>query len=161
MGYIEDLRKNIGTKPIIMVGSNVIIRNDKGEILLHHRVDRDWWGLPGGAMELNETTEETAIRETFEEVGLVLKDLELFGVYSGKEFYYKYPDGNEVHNVTISYLCSNYTGDIKIDYSEGTEACFFNVAELPQNISSTIEPILKDYIEVILKMNDEMLNDKS
>lgn len=34
MGYIEDLRKDIGNKPIIMAGSNATFRNERREILL-------------------------------------------------------------------------------------------------------------------------------
>ncbi|GAB6108277.1 NUDIX domain-containing protein [Fusibacter bizertensis] len=60
MDYISNLRRHIGTQPIIMCGANVIIINEKDEILLHHRTDQDWWGLPGGAMELGESMEETA-----------------------------------------------------------------------------------------------------
>jgi hypothetical protein len=37
--YIGDLRKLIGTTPIIMCGANVILLNEKDEILLHHRVE--------------------------------------------------------------------------------------------------------------------------
>ncbi len=43
--YVGGLRKFIGTRPIILCGSNAIIMNEQGEILLHHRVDRDWWGV--------------------------------------------------------------------------------------------------------------------
>ena len=41
--YMGDLRKMIGTRPVIMCGANVILLNDQYQILLHHRVDRDWW----------------------------------------------------------------------------------------------------------------------
>lgn len=35
--YIGELRKLIGTSPIIMCGANVIILDNCGRILLHHR----------------------------------------------------------------------------------------------------------------------------
>lgn len=93
MDYIGELRKLIGTRPIIMVGANVILINAQGDILLHHRRDRDWWGLPGGAMELGESLEENAKREVYEEVGLTCGQLELFNIYSGADLYHQYPDG--------------------------------------------------------------------
>lgn len=37
--------------------------------------------FPGGKVEIGETLEETAIRETFEETGVVLKDLEWIAEY--------------------------------------------------------------------------------
>ena len=145
--YIGDLRKFIGTRPIIMCGANVILINSQNEILLHHRTDRDWWGLPGGAMELGESLEETARREVFEEVGLECGDLKLFNVYSGVKQYYKYPDGNEVYNVTATYLCNNYTGKISVDSGEGRDARFFPLERIPSNLSYTIKGTIDEFIE--------------
>ena len=34
--------------PFIQTGAAVIIRNEKGQILLQERTDRNKWGLPGG-----------------------------------------------------------------------------------------------------------------
>lgn len=138
MDYMRDLRKLVGTRPLIMVGANVIIINEKHEILLHHRTDRDWWGLPGGAMELGESLEETARREVLEEINLVCGKLELFNVYSGKSLYYQYPDGNEVYNVTVTYICRSFTGEIVVEKTEGRNANFFQLNALPSNISSTV-----------------------
>lgn len=147
MDYISNLRKYIGTQPIIMCGANVILINAHDEILLHHRTDRDWWGLPGGAMELGESLEDTARREVFEEINLECLELELFNVYSGRDLYYKYPDGNEVYNVTATYLCKVYRGDIKVEKTEGRAAKFFKISELPSNISSPVLPIIRAYIQ--------------
>ncbi len=143
--YIGDLRKLIGTRPIIMCGANVILLNDQDQILLHHRIDRDWWGLPGGAMELGESLEQTASREVLEEVGLVCGELKLFNVYSGENLYYKYPDGNEVYNVTITYLCKDYSGEIVVDPSEGRDARFFPLDMIPSNLSSTVKEIVEEF----------------
>jgi 8-oxo-dGTP pyrophosphatase MutT (NUDIX family) len=41
----------------------VIIKNKSGEILLQQRKHpHDFWGLPGGLMELGESTEETDLQ---------------------------------------------------------------------------------------------------
>jgi 8-oxo-dGTP pyrophosphatase MutT (NUDIX family) len=146
MDYIGNLRKLIGTQAIIMCGANAIIENEKGQILLHHRTDRDWWGLPGGAMELGESLEETAKREVFEEINLTCSNLVLFNVYSGSELYHKYPDGNEVYNVTASYICRDYTGDIVVEKTEGRDAKFFDLDKIPVNLSNSIRMIIKDYL---------------
>ena len=129
-----------------MCGANVIILNEKDEILLHHRTDRDWWGLPGGAMELGESLEQTASREVFEEVRLNCGKMRLFNVYSGEELYYKYPDGNEVYNVTVTYLCKDYSGEIVVDPLEGRDAKFFSLTEIPSNLSSTIKGIVQEFV---------------
>lgn len=146
MDYIGELRKLIGTRPIIMVGANAILINEKGEILMHHRRERDCWGLPGGAMELGESLEENARREVLEEVGLTCGALELFNVYSGAGLYHKYPDGNEVYNVTATYLCREYSGDLQVDMNEGRDAKFFSIDQIPENLSEPIAGIIQEYI---------------
>lgn len=44
----------------------VIVRNNS--ILLLHRIDKDWWEVPGGKAEGNETLEEAVLREIKEEL---------------------------------------------------------------------------------------------
>ena len=149
--YIGDLRKLIGTRPIIMCGANIILLNVQDQISLHHRVDRDWWGLPGGAMELGESLEQTARREVLEEVGLTCGNLKLFNVYSGEKLYYKYPDGNEVYNVTATYICKDFSGEIIVDLREGRDARFFSIDEILLNLSSTIKEIVEEFL---IKYND-------
>lgn len=145
--YIGELRKLIGTRPIIMCGANVIIMDSSNRILLHHRVDNDTWGLPGGAMELGESLEQTAVREVNEEVGLICTNLKVFNIYSGNKLYYKYPDGNEVYNVTATFICRNYTGQIVVDKTEGKDAKFFNIDSIPDKISPPVKVIIDDFIE--------------
>ena len=43
------------------------------------------WGIPGGILQLNESVEECITRNVFEDIGLKINALKLFGVYSGKE----------------------------------------------------------------------------
>lgn len=151
MDYIKDLRELIGTRPIIMCGACVILVNEKKEILLHHRTDQDWWGLPGGAMELGESLEENAKREVYEEINLVCNELKLFNVYSGSELYHVYPDGNEVYNVTTAYICNDYTGDIIVEKTEGRDAKFFGLKNLPTNLATPIVTIIDEYLEKYFK----------
>ncbi|AWR98959.1 NUDIX hydrolase [Metallosphaera hakonensis] len=64
----------------------LIIRGD-GKFLVIKRADQKgdpWSGhmaLPGGHRDGNETCEETAVRESKEEVGIEPKDLRFFGIY--------------------------------------------------------------------------------
>ncbi|MDR2569038.1 MAG: NUDIX domain-containing protein, partial [Oscillospiraceae bacterium] len=68
MGYIEELRAIIGHKRIILNGCIAFIKNSKGQFLMQERkYPYGKWGLPGGLMELGESTEETVKREVLEE----------------------------------------------------------------------------------------------
>lgn len=97
MGYIADLRKIIGTRPIFLVGSCVLVFNDAGHLLLQKRTDSFDWGTIGGSLELGEKFEEAAARELYEETGIHAKKYELLTVLSGNDLYYKYPHGDEVY----------------------------------------------------------------
>lgn len=83
--YIRELRSLVGTRPLILVGAVVIIRNENQQILLRHRKDGDW-GLPGGLMEPGETLEDTAMREAYEETGLRINHITMLDLYSGPDF---------------------------------------------------------------------------
>lgn len=132
MGYISNLRTRIGHEPIISVGSTVLVFNNKNELLLNLRSDSNDWGIPGGGKEINETLEECAIRELKEETNLDTSDLELVTVLSGKDYYYKYPNDDEVDCVITLYQVKNYTGDLNINDGESKRLEFFSLDNLPK-----------------------------
>ncbi|MCH1624856.1 NUDIX hydrolase [Ferdinandcohnia quinoae] len=146
MGYIENLRKIVGNQPLILVGVAVAVINDKDQILLQKRSD-GVWGVPGGFMELGESTEEAGRREVFEETGIEVGNLDLVGVFSGKQHHVTLPNGDEFYPVTIAYVTKDIKNDtIKIDSKETLEAKFFKVNELPEGLSPLIRNMIKQYL---------------
>lgn len=130
MSYIKDIRKFIGHAPMLSAGATVVvIKNDK--ILLNLRSDTNTWGIPGGAIELGETLEETAARELKEETNLEAESFTLLNVFSGKNFYFKYPNNDELYSVVALYLANGVTGTLKITDGESFELKFFGKDELP------------------------------
>ena len=119
---------------LLQDGAAAIIVNEKGEILLQSRADRDEWGLPGGCQELGETFEDTIIREIKEETNLdVTKDdLELITIVSGPTRRNEYPNGDVVINNTVLYKVNNYNGILKCN-DESKELKFFSLDNLPKN----------------------------
>lgn len=148
--YIMELRKLVGSRPLIMAGACVLLCNEQ-QLLLQRRTDNGCWGLPGGSMELGETLEEVAKRELFEETALQAKGLELFDMFSGQELYYKYPNGDEVYNVVAAYLCTEFDGALKEDGIEVQEVRFFNYGELPSELSPPDVPIIKRFMDRFVK----------
>lgn len=136
--YIMDLRKIVGHRSLMQVGASVIVEDDAGRILLEKRTDNHCWGYPGGSTELDEEVEAAARRELFEETGLTAGSLELFGVFSGKETHYVYPNGDEVSNVDIVYLCKQFSGELKCQEDEVEELRFFDAEHLPERISPPV-----------------------
>ena len=131
MGYIMNLRKYVGHEPLIGLGATTLVFNDKKELLLNLRTDTNTWGIPGGAMELYETIEETAVRELKEEASISVDELELVTILSGKEYYFEYPNGDKMCTVIVLFKVLNYTGDIKVTDNESKQLKFFSLDNLP------------------------------
>jgi len=147
MGYIEDLRAIIGHKRIILNGSIAFIENPQGQILMQQRTyPHGKWGIPGGLMELGESTEETVRREILEETGLTLGKLNLFGVYSGKNYLCTAQNGDEFYVVTTVYTTAEYYGEVSITDDESLTLEWVSIDNLPQNIAGTHTEIIRDYI---------------
>jgi len=61
---------------------------EAGEIVLIRRgiePGRGWWAQPGGFLEVDETVNQAAIRETWEETGLLVEPGEIVGLYTRLE----------------------------------------------------------------------------
>jgi 8-oxo-dGTP pyrophosphatase MutT (NUDIX family) len=145
MGYMEDLRKVIGTQPLILVGSVVWVINEQGKILLQKRPE-GVWGLPGGLLELGESAEEAARREVMEETGVEIGELQLVNVFSGKQFYRKLANGDEFYPVTIVYISKDIrNSQIHIDGEETIDAEFFHLKDLPNGTSPLVRKLIEQY----------------
>ncbi len=141
MGYILELRKEIGHRPIIISGAGAILIDKNKKILLQKRRDNGYWDYPAGSMELGESFEECARREVYEETGLICGKLEYFTDLSGKDYYYEYPNGDKAYIAGILYLCKDYTGEMKIQESEVITQEFFAADDLPENIIPHKRPL--------------------
>lgn len=138
--YIKNMRKYINHERLLIVGASVFIHNN-GKLLLQKRRDNGCWAEHGGCMELGETAEETARRELYEETGLVANTLDFLGVFSGEELFYTYPNGDMASNVSIAYLCDDYSGELKTQTDETTDLQWFPIDQLPENISPPTKPV--------------------
>jgi mutator protein MutT len=152
MDYILQLRQYIGHRPILMVGAGIFVLDEQDRLLLMKRSDNECWGFPGGSTEPGEVVEEAAKRETFEEVNITIQEMSLFGVFSGPELYYKYPNGDEVYNVTIMFLSRQWSGEVRLNH-EHTEWRWFTANEVPENVSPPIRPIIEQFKSVFSKSN--------
>ncbi len=143
MNYIADMRKSVGHDLVMTVGCGVLIENDKGQVLLQKRSDTGEWCVPGGAMEPGETFVESATRELYEEVGIRVSDLKLFGLYSGADREIHYPNGDVVYSLSVIFITKSYSGEISDSDSEVLEHRFFDRNEIPKDLfTPDARPIL-------------------
>ena len=148
--YIMELRKLVGHRPLLQVGASVIVEDSQGRILLQLRTDNHCWGYAGGSVELDEVVENAAKGELFEETGLIAENLELFGIFSGIDTHYIYPNGDEVSNIDIVFLCKKFSGTLQCQQEEVQELRFFSVEEIPPNISQPLRKSIQKWIETKL-----------
>ena len=149
-GYIMDLRKLVGHRTLIQAAGSVIVVNEKGELLLGRRTDNHLWGYAGGSVEIDERVEDCAARELFEEMGVEAEELEFFMVNSGPEVHYVYPNGDEVSNVEIIYICRKYHGNIRPQPEEIEELRFFAPEEITMDmISLPIRTAVQKYLDTV------------
>jgi 8-oxo-dGTP pyrophosphatase MutT (NUDIX family) len=147
VGYVEELRAIIGKRRIILNGSIAVIENSIGQILMQQRkYPYGKWGLPGGLMELGESTEDTVRREVYEETGLTLGVLSLFGVYSGANYLCIAQNGDEFFVVTTVYKAFDYFGELSVNDEESLAFEWVPKHNMPENIAGTHKEIISDYI---------------
>ena len=141
--YISKIREKIGYMPMLNPVVTLIIHKD-GKILLQKREDTGTWAIHGGGIEPGEKYLETLEREIKEELNIKPLNPVLFGIYSGKEFYNKYPSGDEVYALNHVFICEDYEGKINFNDGEVKELKWFSINELPENIFKINQPIIKD-----------------
>ena len=147
MAYIEELRSLVGNRPLILVGTMVMVFDVYHRLLLQYRADDNLWDLPGGFMEIGETIEETARREVWEETGLEIGEITLFKIYSGQEFIYECPNGDQVVSVAPVYVTNDVRGYLQPDGHEGITVNFFPISDLPNEMLPQVRNIIEDFLK--------------
>ena len=88
-------------RPAVTADCIVITREAEPKVLLIQRGGEPFkgaWAFPGGFMDMDETTEQCAIRELEEETGLHVSDIKQIGAYSKVD---RDPRGR---TITVAYL---------------------------------------------------------
>jgi ADP-ribose pyrophosphatase YjhB (NUDIX family) len=133
MSYIQWIRGRAGRRQIFLVFASIVLYDEAGRILLQRRTDFDWWGIPGGALELDEDILACAHRELLEETGLTAADLHFVGVYTDPRYNVVYPNGDQVQQFTICFSGRLAGGRMEAEAAEVKELRFFEPADLPWN----------------------------
>jgi 8-oxo-dGTP diphosphatase len=123
-----------------LIGVAVIIIKD-GMVLLGKRKNSHgagMWAFPGGHLELNETVEECATRETLEETGLHIKNLR-YGTFTNDIF-----QQEKKHYVTLFVMAEYNYGDLELKEPHKCEQwSWFHWDKLPEPKFLSLENLLK------------------
>lgn len=101
--YLRALRAHVGQELILMPSVAVMVRDAAGRLLLVRDLTTGLWQTVGGGMDPNEQPADAAVREAFEETGLLVEPTRIIGVYAGPLFCLTYPNGDVVSYVGISF----------------------------------------------------------
>ena len=135
--------------------SAFIINPYDKKILLVKHADYDKWLQPGGHIEPDETPEDAAVREVYEETGIKIK---LLGERFPREDDFIRPlgvqcnrkkDGNRFIDIIYAAVPNNPNEELKIN-EESIEAGWFSRNELERmpvftDIKITMDYILRNY----------------
>ncbi len=77
--YIRGLRDRIGTTVLEVPTVSVLVFDERERILLVRHVEGNDWTTPGGMIEPYETPADAALRETWEETGLLVALTQIVG----------------------------------------------------------------------------------
>lgn len=136
--------------PLLQDGASLILLDEENNILVQQRMDNGKYGFSGGCQELGEELTDVAIRECFEETGLLLDKNKIIDVceVSGLSRKNSYPNGDVVVNNTALHIgyVSDCTGSLCKDY-ESKEVSFRTLLFL-ENLPDE-QKHEKDFIEVL------------
>jgi NAD+ diphosphatase len=102
-----------------------IVKDGKLLMAKHARTPGNMYGLIAGFVEAGETLEEAVERETMEEVGLKVKNINYFGSQP-----WPFPN-----SLMLAFIAEYDGGKITVDGDEITDAKWFTADELPQSPS--------------------------
>lgn len=148
--YLGRLRKVVGKQKIIVNSVRAIIFDDKDRALFIKRRGDRRWGMPAGAMELDESVFDAMKREVKEETGLDVLQATLIAIYSSPTTQTLTDRrGNEHHVIEYLFRVDKWMGILKKETDESINAEFYALDNLPEAASDRFaghhERVFKDY----------------
>jgi ADP-ribose pyrophosphatase YjhB (NUDIX family) len=131
VNYVRWLRSYVGHQRLLQLAASAFIRDESGRVLLGRRSDVMLWAPPSGVVQLGETPARTLVREVEEETGLHVHVERLIGLYSGPEFEWTYPNGDQAQIVTAFFGCAVDGGVLAPDHHEFVDLGYFAPGAFP------------------------------
>ena len=143
-------------RPAVTADCIVITKEAEPKVLLIERGDNPFkgcWAFPGGFMNMDETTEQCAIRELEEETGLKVSKVYQIGAYSKVD---RDPRGR---TVTVAYLAIVNKPIAVSGQDDAAKAEWFSLSALPQ-LAFDHADIMRDAIRLYNQLMETMTQEQ-
>ena len=131
-------------RPAVTADCVVITSEEEPRVLLIERGEEPFkgcWAIPGGFLNMDETTEQCAIRELEEETGLKVTDLQQIGAYSKVD---RDPRGR---TISVAYLAViDKPAEVR-GLDDAAKAEWFDLSALPE-LAFDHADIMRDAIKL-------------
>lgn len=94
-------------------GVSAVLFDSDRRILFMKRTRSDYWCLPGGRIDMEESAQACCVRETFEETGLQTEVVRLISVNTNPRSVVHYPDGNVHRSFVLCFEVAVIGGELK------------------------------------------------
>jgi 8-oxo-dGTP pyrophosphatase MutT (NUDIX family) len=128
--YVQNLRRKIGADLLQVPCVSVLVFDDQGRVLLLRHREGDQWTTPGGMVEPHESPADAAVREMWEETGLLVELTRLVGVFGGPLWSQTYANGDRVSWVAAVFAARPIGGQLRADGDEALELRYVAQSEL-------------------------------
>ena len=138
-------------RPSVTADCVVITKEAEPKVLLIERgADpfKGCWAFPGGFLNMDETTEECAIRELEEETGMKIQELQQIGAYSKVD---RDPRGR---TITVAYLAVIDSPCEVVGQDDAAKAQWFPLDALPK-LAFDHDDIMRDAIFIYREQNEK------
>ena len=136
-------------RPAVTADCIVFTKESTPKVLLIERGSDPYkgcWAFPGGFMDMDETTDQCAIRELKEETGLDLTDVQPIGTYSKVD---RDPRGR---TITVAYMAVvNAPLEVK-GQDDAAKAQWFPIDKLPE-LAFDHDEIMRDAVTLFHKVH--------
>jgi len=113
------------------VGIGAVVTNDEGELLLIQRADSGVWLYPTGWADVGYSPAEVAVKEVFEETGIVCVPERLIAVIDGLQAGF-----SRIPLYSLVFLCRAVGGELRAHPQECTGVGWFREDALPEPIAA-------------------------
>ena len=144
----------MGANPRPLIGIAVILKKETN-ILIGKRKSKHangMWGFPGGHLEYGESFEDTAIRETEEETGLIIEDPKFWWLEN-----VIFPDENK-HYLTVFMTADWIKGKPKVtEPDKCAEWLWAPWNEMPQPVMPGIKMLMDEGLNPFCSTRDHSI----